>query len=693
MGTDKTFKVIKPHFGSKEGAHETGRQEKTKRKVLEEIEAMRRRLVELERIAGEEALAKADPPFSADGGPHEECAQKEIDRRLELESALEKKERLLHLIFNLSTNFMYLPSDEIDGGIKDVLSIVGQFSDAGRTYVFLFDANGTKVSNTHEWCHHGVTPYAEELQHLPTDDFPWLFERIRNLEIVQVPDVSELPPEAEKEKKEWEREGIQSIICIPIVHGFELIGFFGLDSVAAKKTWPDDMIFLFRMVGEFFAGAFVQRKAEEELRESATRYRTLFEYANDSIFLMKDGNFFDCNSETLRLFKCAREAIIGSSIYEFSPECQPDGRDSKEKIIEKTDTALAGKPQFFEWRFRSGNGTLFDADVSLNKIELGVEILIQAIVRDVTIRKRWEQALRDSEERYRSLFDDSRDAIYITRKDGSFVDMNQSFLDLFGYAREELLRVNAKDAYLSPEDLEAFKKVMKEKGFTKDYEVKLKKRGGEVMDCLVTVMTKQNENRQTIGYQGIIRDITATKKAEETIRHMAYHDALTGLPNRVLFDDRLAMATANAQRHGKAIAVMMLDLDKFKQVNDVLGHKVGDLLLKAVAGRLTRTLRKSDTVARMGGDEFVVILPEMAREYDAGIVAQKIIEVFQQPFKLDSQELSVTTSVGVAIFPQDGKDPEALVKHADIAMYYSKGIGRNKYSFYSDEMTDSVKKA
>ncbi len=153
------------------------------------------------------------------------------------------------------------------------------------------------------------------------------------------------------------------------------------------------MIFLFRMVGEFFASAFVQRKTEEKPQESATRYRTLFEYANDSIFLIQGGNFFDCNSETLRLVKCFREDIIGRSSYEFSPEFQPDGRDSKEKIVEKTDAALAGKPQFFEWRVCSGNGTLFDADVSLNKIELGVEVLIQAIVSDVTVRKRWETGL------------------------------------------------------------------------------------------------------------------------------------------------------------------------------------------------------------------------------------------------------------------------------------------------------------
>ena len=690
MDADNTSKVIKPNFRSAKGARKVGKEQKTKRQLHEEIEAIRQRLMELEHFAGAPTGAKGGLAELGDES-HNILLQEETNERLKTEETAKESRNLLHLIFNLSTNFIYLPSDEIDSGIHDVLSVVGQYSNVNRSYVFLVDEGGTKISNTHEWCAYGIEPHLERLQGLSENDFPWFFEKMRNFEIVHAPDVSELPPEAEKEKKTWQSQGIQSLIAIPIVHGSTFIGFLGFDSIAAKKTWSEGMILLLRMMGGFFASALVQRASEEKLQDSAMRYRTLFEYANDSIFLIKDGRFVDCNSETLRLFKHPKEDIIGHSPHEFSPEFQPDGRNSMEKITEKIQAALAGKPQFFEWRCRSSNGSLFETDVSLNKIELGVEILIQAIVRDITIRKKWEQALRESEERYRSLFDDSRDAIYITRKDGSFVDMNQSFLDLFGYTKEEIFRFNTKSAYLTPEDQENFKKDIKEKGYIKDFEIKLKKRDEMIMDCLVTVMTKKNENGQVIGYQGIIRDITTTKHAEETIRHMAYHDALTGLPNRMLFNDRLAMAMANAQRNGKDMAVMMLDLDKFKQVNDVLGHKIGDLLLKAVAERLKKTLRKSDTVARMGGDEFMIILPEMVHEYDAGIVAEKIIEVFQWPFRLDTKELSAKTSVGVATYPKDGQDTETIIKHADIAMYYSKGRGRNKYTLYSLEMADNMK--
>ena len=693
MNREKTKKIIKPNFrrvSDRQGSG-TGREQKTKKQLLEEIDAIRRRLADLERFA---AGAEAGNEVSAGSNDGAGVAlREEIDRRAEAEGVAKESKNLLHLIFNLSTNFVYLPSDAIDSGINDVLSIIGQYSNVDRSYVFLLDENSMKMNNTHEWCAYGVEPFLERLQNLAIEDYPWLFERMRNLETIYVPDIESTAPEAEKERDEWQKRGVQSLIIVPIVNGFTFLGYVGFDCVKAKRAWSEDMILAIRMMAGFFASALVQRKTEEKMQESALRYRTLFEYANDSIFLIRDSAFVDCNSQTLRLFKCAREDIIGFAPHrEFSPMLQQDGRESEEKFAERIEAAFAGKPQFFEWRYHRSDGDVFDADVSLNKIDLGEEILIQAIVRDVTIRKKWEQAMKESEERYRSLFDDSRDAIYITRKDGTFVDMNESFVNLFGYTREEILKLNAKLAYVTPEDQKNFKKIIQEVGYIKDFEIRLKKRGGGIMDCLITVTAKRNESRHIIGYQGIIRDITATKQAEQTIRHMAYHDALTGLPNRVLFNDRLTMALANARRMKKYAAVMMLDLDKFKQVNDVLGHKIGDLLLKAVAERLTKLLRKSDTVARMGGDEFMIILPEISHEYDAGMVAEKIIEVFQWPFRLETKELSVTTSVGVAVFPEDGDDTDTLMKRADIAMYCSKGLGRNKYCCYSPEMADAVNK-
>jgi diguanylate cyclase (GGDEF)-like protein/PAS domain S-box-containing protein len=182
-----------------------------------------------------------------------------------------------------------------------------------------------------------------------------------------------------------------------------------------------------------------------------------------------------------------------------------------------------------------------------------------------------------------------------------------------------------------------------------------------------------------IGAIESVRDITAQKQAEEYIQQMAYHDSLTGLPNRKLFSDRLDIALAHAQRNQKSVAVSMLDLDHFKDVNDTLGHDVGDLLLKAVAGRLSAALRKGDTVARFGGDEFVLILPDLREIEDVTQVAQKIVDGFRKPFLIDSHQLIVTTSIGIAVYPDDGTDEGILLKNADIAMYQAKQSGRDRY--------------
>ena len=202
-----------------------------------------------------------------------------------------------------------MSSDEIDSGINDVLAIIGQYAKADRSYVFLFDESRSKINNTHEWCAYNIEPQINRLQGISNEDLPWLSAKLQNLEIIHVPNVEHLLPEAENEKKHWQDQSIQSLVAVPIVHGFTLIGFLGLDGIVEKKIWSDNILFLLRMVGEFFASALVQRKAEEQLQESAMRYRVLFEYANDCIFLIKDGILVDCNSEALRLFKCSREEL------------------------------------------------------------------------------------------------------------------------------------------------------------------------------------------------------------------------------------------------------------------------------------------------------------------------------------------------------------------------------------------------
>lgn len=203
-----------------------------------------------------------------------------------------------------------------------------------------------------------------------------------------------------------------------------------------------------------------------------------------------------------------------------------------------------------------------------------------------------------------------------------------------------------------------------------------------------TLLLNARQIEREVGKERIIllaiEDITERKKYEEKIQQMAFHDSLTGLPNRKLFSDRLGIVLAQAKRNKKKVGIVMLDLDNFKDVNDTLGHDVGDTLLKAVAERLSGTLRKSDTVARFGGDEFVLIFPNMEVIEEAIQVVQKIIDRFHKPFLIDTHQLVVTTSIGIAVYPNDGMDEEILMKNADIAMYQAKQAGRARYQLYKE---------
>jgi len=199
-----------------------------------------------------------------------------------------------------------------------------------------------------------------------------------------------------------------------------------------------------------------------------------------------------------------------------------------------------------------------------------------------------------------------------------------------------------------------------------------------------------DEDGRPRGAIGASLDITERKRAEELVRNLAYHDALTGLPNRLLFQDRLALAVAQAHRHGKGLAVLFLDIDRFKVINDSLGHSVGDLLIREVAVRLRSCLREGDTVARLGGDEFTLLLPDVGQAVDAAKVAKKVLQLVRMPFEIDGRELFVTSSIGISLYPDDGKDAETLVKNADASMYRAKEQGRDHYQLYTPALNETA---
>ncbi|WP_206047223.1 EAL domain-containing protein, partial [Noviherbaspirillum denitrificans] len=316
----------------------------------------------------------------------------------------------------------------------------------------------------------------------------------------------------------------------------------------------------------------------------------------------------------------------------------------------------------------------------------GQVVRMVGTVQDITDAKRAEASLRDAEERYRKVVELSPDAILV-QQDGVFVYANPAALRLLRAARTEDIVGKPMFDFLHPEyHALARQRISRlQRGDTLGAaEEKLLRLDRSVVDVEVSSSPFRHAGHFASLY--IMRDITERKKTAEQMAYLAHYDSLTGLPNRILFHQRLEHALMIAERPGRSLEVLFLDLDRFKLINDTLGHATGDLVLKEAASRLQSILRESDTVARLGGDEFVVLVENIDEPHRGGFIAEKILAAFGPPFLRDREPLAVSTSIGISSFPSDGTDSEALLKKADIAMYRAKETGRNSYCYFSPEM-------
>lgn len=314
-----------------------------------------------------------------------------------------------------------------------------------------------------------------------------------------------------------------------------------------------------------------------------------------------------------------------------------------------------------------------------------------------------ENQLKESEELHRFIVNSSPDLVYMLDRNGCFTFINDRIEEMLGYSKEELLGRHYSEL-IDDDDLDKAHNLFNERRTgdraVRNVEIRLrseKKSVREGMSRKVPIWAEltamgiygenQDRNRDSfLGTYGTARDISERKKAEEVINFQAYHDLLTHLPNRALLKDRLLLAIAQARRNKRKLATMFLDLDRFKLVNDTLGHNMGDRLLKAVASRLQSCLRSGDTLSRFGGDEFTLLLPEVRTQDDVVVIAEKILDRLNEPFVIDGHELFVGASIGIAMYPEAGETGETLVQNADIAMYHVKSRGKNGYQFFSDEM-------
>lgn len=309
----------------------------------------------------------------------------------------------------------------------------------------------------------------------------------------------------------------------------------------------------------------------------------------------------------------------------------------------------------------------------------------RALLKELAERKRAEEDLRMSEQKFRALAEQSPNMIFINKM-GRLVYVNQRCTELMNYTREEFYSPDFEFfSIMAPDSVDLaktnFEKQLKNIPVP-PCEYTLRTKDGRSIEAIISTELIRIEGEPTI--LGIVTDISDRKRAEEHLAYMARHDALSGLPNRELFNYRLALEIMHAKRDDRILAVMLLDLDNFKSVNDTLGHDTGDHLLKLVSRRLSNLLRQGDTIARMGGDEFLIMLPALENEKSASMVAGSLLKSIREPFVFDEHALNITISIGIAVFPRNGNDVVTLVKNADIAMYRAKGGGRDRFVVYEN---------
>ena len=461
-------------------------------------------------------------------------------------------------------------------------------------------------------------------------------------------------------------------------------GVFGvlLAYSSRERTFADYEIAFLQSTAGLLGEAVQKARTEEALRKSESRLKQLIATTLEAVVSIdRDGYVIEWNPQAEAIFGLRARDIVGRPLpREHIGATLADIFEQRNGPFKRRVETVA----------RHAHGAEFAVEVTIESVGRGAEQTFTAFIRDISERQRAQLELEKREQRFRALVEKSWSGVVLLDSELAFSYVGASTFRLIGYSEAELKGTTFL-SYVHPRERQAARKIFSALVDGERPEVQgelrfMHKSGTWVWleGFAQNLLHDPSVGAIVINY----RDITQRKATEKQLEYQAYYDALTGLPNRLLFRDRVVNAMAQARRNRRSIAVMYLDLDHFKLVNDGLGHSIGDVLLSEVAARLQGCIRASDTISRLGGDEFTILLNDVADSDSAAGVARKILESFSRSFRVEAHELFVTASIGISLFPNDGEDVETLLKCADSAMYRAKELGRNQMQLFTASMNE-----
>lgn len=606
-----------------------------------------------------------------------ERAQQGLKRQLDLEV----------LVTQVSSQLIDATGDTFVQAIGWSLERIGCALGADRSYLLRLSDDRQSLDMTHEWCAAGIPSFIDECQNLSLLRYRWWSERLAGWEPLLIPEVSALPAEAAAERTELERQGVRSIATVPMTRHGRVWGVLGLDAVTRARTWSNDAIRMLQVIGEAITGAFLRTDSEVRLAASENRYRHVTAMMSDVAYscLEHPGEGFriDWMTESVaaltgysldkvRDMGCWGCLVIAEDAGVFADKVSglsPGTRADCELRLRRKDGAI-------RWLHATTECLADDTDVGARRLYGGLV--------DIT-----EHKLREAEiARLALVVEQSPSIALLTDTSGTIQYVNARFCNTTGYRPQDVLGQSIDILRSANRTLDVDSAVWSTLGRGETWigELENRKKSGESYWEYARIRPLRDQQGLITHYVKLAEDITDRKVLSEKVSYLVQFDPLTGLPNRTLMRERVEQALIAARHSARGLALLSIDLDDLRAVNDSLGHPAGDQLLRAVAQRWQPLLRDEDTLARFSGDNFIALATGMRRVEDASLLADRIRDALAQPIALGEQAIVVSCSIGIALYPDDADTAEELISHADTALHSAKIDGRGLHRFFTSAL-------